>query len=583
MNIKGARFWGYLLALLLMPGGLRAQFTTTTNNGVVVITGYTGPGGSVTIPGTSNGLPVSVGDFAFYNQATLTNLTIMAGVVEIGGDAFDTCVNLTSVAIPGSVTNIGAYAFEYCPSLTNLVISNGVANIAEGAFRLTKLESISIPGSVTNIGPSAFEVGSYLESVFLSNGVERIGSNAFFDCGPIHSVFIPASVVSIGVGAFQDCSFLTNIAVDGSNSNYASGAGVLFDKTLTTLVEFPGGGNGSLSYVVPTGVTSIGDSAFALCNLTNITIPNSVTILGNSAFNGCDQLPSIAIPSSVTNIGASALSFCLDMTNIVVDSNNPSYASVGGVLFDKTCQTLIRYPAGNTGNYAISNGVLNIGSEAFESSELSHVTIPTSVTNVADWAFGYSQLTDVTIPGSVRNIGSYVFLNCNFLTNVTVLDGVTNIDTWAFAACNELITVTIPASLRTIGVFAFDDSPSLTNVFFLGDAPEDGSNTVFTGDPGTVYYLPGTSGWTNAFGGLPTAVWNPSVQTGNAGFGVMGNQFGFDINWISGQTVVVEACTNLSNPVWLPVQTNTLTGGTAHFTDPQWTNYPGRFYRLQPP
>ena len=47
--------------------------------------------------------------------------------------------------------------------------------------------------------------------------------------------------------------------------------------------------------------------------------------------------------------------------------------------------------------------------------------------------------------------------------------------------------------------------------------------------------------------------------------------------------VVVEAATNLSNPVWLPVQTNTLTGDKYYFSDPEWTNYPGRFYRVRSP
>jgi hypothetical protein len=36
----------------------------------------------------------------------------------------------------------------------------------------------------------------------------------------------------------------------------------------------------------------------------------------------------------------------------------------------------------------------------------------------------------------------------------------------------------------------------------------------------------------------------------------------------------------LANLQWCPVQTNTLTEGSAYFTDPQWTNYPARFYRL---
>jgi hypothetical protein len=55
--------------------------------------------------------------------------------------------------------------------------------------------------------------------------------------------------------------------------------------------------------------------------------------------------------------------------------------------------------------------------------------------------------------------------------------------------------------------------------------------------------------------------------------------FGFTISWATNVSVVVEAATNLANPVWLPVSINTLTGGTNYFSDPQWTNYPGRFYR----
>ena len=48
---------------LALPAAVQAQFTYTTNNGTITITGYTGSGGAVTIPGTINGLPVtSIGD-----------------------------------------------------------------------------------------------------------------------------------------------------------------------------------------------------------------------------------------------------------------------------------------------------------------------------------------------------------------------------------------------------------------------------------------------------------------------------------------------------------------------------------------
>jgi len=94
----------------------------------------------------------------------------------------------------------------------------------------------------------------------------------------------------------------------------------------------------------------------------------------------------------------------------------------------------------------------------------------------------------------------------------------------------------------------------------------------------TLYYLPGTTGLGSTFGLLPTQLWNPQVQPGS--LGVRTNQLGFDIFWASGMTVVIETSTNLLNPVWSPIQTNTLNGNLLHFSDPQWTNYSSRFYRL---
>ncbi len=64
-------------------------------------------------------------------------------------------------------------------------------------------------------------------------------------------------------------------------------------------------------------------------------------------------------------------------------------------------------------------------------------------------------------------------------------------------------------------------------------------------------------------------------------FGVHTNGFGFTIFWATNIPVVVEACTSLANHGWSPVATNTLTNGASYFSDPDWTNYPARFYRLR--
>jgi len=43
----------------------------------------------------------------------------------------------------------------------------------------------------------------------------------------------------------------------------------------------------------------------------------------------------------------------------------------------------------------------------------------------------------------------------------------------------------------------------------------------------------------------------------------------------------VEGAANLANPGWLPLQTNALNNGFLSFSDPAWTNYPARFYRIR--
>lgn len=72
-----------------------------------------------------------------------------------------------------------------------------------------------------------------------------------------------------------------------------------------------------------------------------------------------------------------------------------------------------------------------------------------------------------------------------------------------------------------------------------------------------------------------------TILTGDGCFGARSNNFGFTVVGAFDQVVVVEACTNLSTFDWLPLRTNALGGGGFYFTDPDWTNYPGRFYRAR--
>ena len=93
------------------------------------------------------------------------------------------------------------------------------------------------------------------------------------------------------------------------NPYYRSVNGVLFDKNMSTLIQYPPGRTGS--YSIPEGVIRIEDVAFSTCSdLNSVSIPVSVASIGDGAFSGCAGLTSIVIPNGLTDIGEWAFSGC---------------------------------------------------------------------------------------------------------------------------------------------------------------------------------------------------------------------------------------------------------------------------------
>jgi len=231
--------------------------------------------------------------------------------------------------------------------------------------------------------------------------------------------------------------------------------------------------------------------------------------------------------------------------------------------------------------------VTSIGTNAFyKCTNLASVAIPSSVTNIGYNAFGdCTNLAIIAIPGTVTSIGEAAFYGCVGLTNATIANGVTSIGGYAFYFTG-LTNVTIPGSVTNIGGEAFESCNHLTSVYFSGNAPAAYDSSVFRhdNDP-AAYYLPGTIGWgdfsTNT--DIPAVLWDPEIQTGDASFGVSNHQFGFNITGTATIPIMVEASTNLASSVWTPLQTLTLTNGSFYFSDPQWTNYSSRYYRIRSP
>jgi hypothetical protein len=337
------------------------DFTYTTDNGAITITSYTGPSGLVAIPETIDELPVtsigegafsdcarltsivmgsnvtSLGNMVFYRCSSLTNVTMGKNVTTIGDYTFAECTSLTNITIPNSATNIGSWAFWNCFLLTSITIPASVTSIGDRAFfGCISLTSITIPTSVTNIGNSVFQACYSLPSIIIPDSVTSIGGIAFGDCTSLTNVTIPNSVTSIGDWAFSGCTSLTSVAIPTSvtsigdgvfsycgslisitvealNSVYSSTNGVLFNKSQTTLIQYPGGK--PESYTIPDSVTSIGDWAFSGCtSLTSVTIGASVISIGEWVFS-CPNLVTVYFKGNAPALfGAYVFTSCNNAT-----------------------------------------------------------------------------------------------------------------------------------------------------------------------------------------------------------------------------------------------------------------------------
>ena len=332
------------------------------------------------------------------------------------------CDSLTDIVILDRVTRIAEFEFCCCDSLTDIVIPEGVTSIGDRAFNnCSALSSIVIPDSVTSIGESAFKNCISLKSFGIPSSVTSIGFVAFKGCKSLSSLVIPESVVNLNGNPF--CGWYGELKCLSPYFIYDNK--VLFDKDKSKIIAFRD--KDTTSYVIPDGVTSIGDGAFWDCSsLTSLVIPESVTSIGDYAFCCCESLTDIVLPEGVTSIGRSAFKNCISLTDIVIPD---SVTSIGDYAFC-CCESLT--------DIVLPDGVTSIGDRAFDGCRsLSSVVIPDRVTSVGEYAFHYCfSLTGIVIPDSVTSIGGGAFCGCWSLSSLVIPDSVTSIGNESLRGCN---------------------------------------------------------------------------------------------------------------------------------------------------
>lgn len=376
--------------------------------------------------------------------------------------------NIRYVYFSKRIKSIGSYAFQNM-QIEWTIINDGIVLAHSDVF---------LPDSVTSIGNNAFE-SCRTGNVNIPLSVEYIGKYAFTG-SEIRNINISENVAEIGLGAFRFCKYLQEINVDINNANYSSVDGVLFNKDLTTLIQYPGGKYVYDGYTVPNSVTTIDRYALAYTDLETINIPGSVNNIANYAFYDNQNLQSI---------------------NVTQDNLN--YSSINGVLFDKTADSLITYPMGRHGVYSIPDGTIYIKDAAFDGcSKLTAITFPSSITEIGSYAFqSCESLVFIDLPDGIKEIKSFAFYNCtnlsyiNFGKNVTTIEhnafaycsalqsvniptGVTTLDR-TFTGCYGLNTVTIPSTVNSIGKGTFMWCNNLSTIYNYASTPQSIEREVF--------------------------------------------------------------------------------------------------------
>lgn len=222
------------------------------------------------------------------------------------------------------------------------------------------------------------------------------------DCGDNATWSYESTTLTIsGTGAMDDYAYgeapwnayageMTSLVIESGITSVGNNAFAGCEKLNT--VQYPA-----------TGFTNIGDYAFTGCKVKYVSLPHTLITLGEGAFSGC-QTKSASIPGSVKKIGDYAFNGC----------------KLQGV--------------------SIYEGVEEIGEGAFDD----------AFDNESDGAF------DVSIPNSVTKIGGGAFMSNTKLETVTFGEGLKEIGAAAFQGCT---------GLKEIGLFC-NSRPALGDAVF---------------------------------------------------------------------------------------------------------------------
>lgn len=172
--------------------------------------------------------------------------------------------------------------------------------------------------------------------------VKEIAENAFSNCDSINKIYLPASIDSIAKNAFFNCTNLSGVTFSAKQ-------------------------------------VRVDEKAFSECvSIENVTIGGDWNKIDMKIFADSKKLAELYIPAKVKIINN--LKDLKKLSKIDIDSNNPYYSSINGLLLNKANTELLICPVGKKGELKIPEGVKVIRKGSLvNAKELTQIDFPSTL------------------------------------------------------------------------------------------------------------------------------------------------------------------------------------------------------------
>lgn len=177
-------------------------FALSTDSSGYLALSYGGNATSIVIPDTYGSKPViGVGDYLFYQNASILNVSLPNTLKTIGMAAFKGCTQLYAIVLPSSLVSLATDAFSGCNALSSVTFADlataSLTTIGNNAFEGCPFAQISLPASLTEIKSRSFADCLYLARVDLYGSTPPLrANNSFEGCPSSLDFYVPSGALT---------------------------------------------------------------------------------------------------------------------------------------------------------------------------------------------------------------------------------------------------------------------------------------------------------------------------------------------------------------------------------------------------